>query len=97
MVKSYLILGHLRHHQNKIPTSSMKTEHPISSLFFIIYARQHLETIGSYTFSTPPPPIQQKSLKNFVTLWSKHIVLQNGSFTDFKVLFPAVVMDFLFH
>ena len=45
----------------------------------------------------PPPPTQQKSLKNFVTLWSKHIVLQNGSFTDFEVLFPAVVMDFLFH
>ena len=76
----------------------MKTEHPISSLFFIIYARQHLETI-EVTHSLPPPPhpIQQKSLKNFVTLWSKHIVLQNGSFTGFEVLFPAVVMDFLFH
>lgn len=77
----------------------MKTEDPISSLFFIIYARQHLETI-EVTHSLPPPPpppIQQKSLKNFVTLWSKHIVLQNGSFTGFEVLFPAVVMDFLFH
>ena len=77
----------------------MKTEHPISSLFLIIYARQHLETI-EVTHSLPPPPTPQpnkKSLKNFITLWSKHIVLQNGSFTDFKVLFPAVVMDFLFH
>ena len=45
----------------------MKTEHPISSLFLIIYARQHLETI-EVTHSLPPPPhppTQQKKSEKF--------------------------------